>query len=458
MTALSPAATEELCAFEAEQAAVGAILEPPKPDTRLEAMARVPPDAFWVNEHQELVRCVYDLYRADPRAPIDQVRVLTWLRENQSTIPQWAVAELIARAAVGHDAAVHSFDIVARYAAARRLRDDCLTAARIAVTKVADPTQARSSALALVAGSGSGPTAEAFFGRPFDVVGAAAMEEMTLRAMPDSFAGAVSTGLLDLDESLTGRGHFPGQVVAIGARTRTGKTVLAGQMAATYAAQARTQGLGTVAYYSMEMPATEMWFRIAAGYLRINHRKIVEANIDDAQWAQMERWLADFPNQHLWIFDKPPYTVEAVTAYCERQIAMTGNPPCAIFLDHLGLLKVAALGGRASEYDHASESIKMLKQIALAYSTRIVVTVQINRKVDARVDPRPTLSDFRQTGEIEQSADIALLLHREELYNPDTDDRGIIEIDLAKQRSGSQGTIRAAFLGQYQCIANMARG
>ena len=263
----------------------------------------------------------------------------------------------------------------------------------------------------------------------------------------DSDLTGLPTGITDLDERTAG--WQPGELIILAARPSMGKTALALNFVE---ASVMSQPQPTLVF-SMEMPADSLVMRMLSSIGRIDAGRIRNGKLLEEDWPKLEAAARKLKDKLLFIDDTPGLTPSDVRARVKRIAREHGNPGM-IMLDYLQLMQVAgASEGRTQEISEISRSLKAL---AKEYSCPVIALSQLNRSVEARPNKRPMNSDLRESGAIEQDADVILFIYRDEYYNEESPDKGIAELIIGKQRNGEIGTSRAAFVGKYTRFENLA--
>lgn len=255
-----------------------------------------------------------------------------------------------------------------------------------------------------------------------------------------------STGFRDLD-TLT-LGLHPGELVIIAGRPGMGKTALAGNIAL----HVTLNGV-PVLLFSLEMPAESLMIRILAGMSRIDSRQLRRGLVGNDQWSRLVSVTGKIGEAPLFIDDKPDVTPVEIRAKARRLKAEYGLG--LLVVDYMQLMRVP---GRHDTREQAvAEISRTLKTIARELEIPVIGLSQLNRQVDSRIYRRPVLSDLRESGAIEQDADVIDFIYRDEMYNksPDNPDKGIAEIEIAKQRNGPTGTVRLQFDATTQTFRDL---
>ena len=257
------------------------------------------------------------------------------------------------------------------------------------------------------------------------------------------------TGFTDLDKMLAGL--QPSSLVVVGARPAMGKTSFALNIAAHAAMEADRPTL----IFSLEMSHLELTNRILCSDARVNASNIRNGRLQESDWKKIGDAVKRVGESPLWIDDNPNITVGEIRAQARRLKSKEGDLGLVV-VDYLQLMT-----GRTSAENRQVEVAEIsrgLKILARELECPVVALSQLSRGLEQRQDKRPMLADLRESGAIEQDADVVMFLYRDEVYNAESPDLGTAEILIAKHRSGPTGVVRLAFLPHYTRFANMARG
>ncbi|MEP7246169.1 MAG: replicative DNA helicase [Gammaproteobacteria bacterium] len=264
---------------------------------------------------------------------------------------------------------------------------------------------------------------------------------------PDSLRG-LPTGFSDFDK-LTG-GLRAGDLVIVAGRPSMGKTTLAVNMA-EYAA-CHPGRKASVAIFSMEMPSEQVLTRMLSSIGGVNLGAIRSGRISDEDWVRITGATTQLSEAKIFIDETPGLTPTDLRARARRVKREHGLD--LVVVDYLQLMQVA--GNKENRATEISEISRGLKALAKELSIPVIALSQLNRGVEQREHKKPVMSDLRESGAIEQDADIILLIYREEVYDKNTTKKGIAEIDIAKHRNGEIGTFLLTFQGMYSRFANYA--
>lgn len=272
------------------------------------------------------------------------------------------------------------------------------------------------------------------------------LDDLAARQQNGQLQG-VTTGLHDLDDLLLGL--HPGQLVTIAGRPGMGKSQV-GVHLTRAAGHAGHRSL----LFSIEMNEHELHGRYLASEAIVGLQNLRSANVSDKDRARLDAALPRLTDLPVWIDDNPSANLMTIRATARRVAAQAGGLDL-IVLDYTQL--VDALGKHDKREAAVAEVARGLKRLAGDLQVPVVALAQLNRGVEQRMDKRPMLSDLRESGEIENASDVVILLYRDEYYRPDSPDKGILELSVAKQRNGPTGTVKAAYQAHTGLIANMAR-
>ncbi len=266
---------------------------------------------------------------------------------------------------------------------------------------------------------------------------------------PNDITG-VPTGFYDLDRMTSGL--QAGDLVVLAARPSMGKTAFAVNIAEHVALN---EGL-PVAVFSMEMGASQLAVRVVGSIGRIDQGHLRTGKLTDEEWPRLADAIERLRTVSLHIDETPGLTPSELRANARRLARQCGKLGL-IVVDYLQLMSGSTTGGdnRATELGEISRGLKML---AKELQCPVIALSQLNRSVEQRTDKRPMMSDLRESGAIEQDADIIMFIYRDDYYNKDSKDPGVAEIIIGKQRNGPTGTVRLTFLKPLTRFESMASG
>lgn len=261
-----------------------------------------------------------------------------------------------------------------------------------------------------------------------------------------SITGA-ATGFTDFDMMTSGL--QPADLIIVAGRPSMGKTTIAMNMAENIA----IKGDKPVAVFSMEMPGDALAMRMMSSLGRIDQHKVRTGKLEDDEWPRLTSAINLLAETKLFIDDTPALTPTEVRSRARRLMREHGQLGL-IVLDYLQLMQSPSSGD--NRVQQISDISRGLKALAKELNVPVIALSQLNRNLEQRPNKRPVMSDLRESGAIEQDADLIVFVYRDEVYNEDSPDKGIAEIIIGKQRNGPLGTVRLTFLGQYTRFENFA--
>jgi replicative DNA helicase len=266
----------------------------------------------------------------------------------------------------------------------------------------------------------------------------------TLYELDGNITGA-STGFNDLDEKTSGL--QPADLIIVAGRPSMGKTTIAMNMAENVALKSGMP----VAVFSMEMPGESLAMRMMSSLGRIDQHKVRTGKLDDDDWPRLTSAINMLAETKLFIDDTPALTPTEVRSRARRLTREHGQLGL-IVLDYLQLMQSPSSG--ENRVQQISDISRGLKALAKELNVPVIALSQLNRNLEQRPNKRPVMSDLRESGAIEQDADLIIFVYRDEVYNEDSPDKGIAEVIIGKQRNGPLGTVRLTFLGQFTRFEN----
>jgi len=258
----------------------------------------------------------------------------------------------------------------------------------------------------------------------------------------------VRSGFMDMDEMTAG--FQSSDLIILAARPSMGKTALALNFLANAAVHT---GVAT-AFFSLEMSKEQLAMRLLCSEARVDASRLRAGFLTDQEWTRLIEAAGRLSEAPIFIDDTPAMPVMKVQAMLRRLKAQADLG--MVVIDYLQLMK--ANSKMQSREQEISDISRNLKGIAKELNLPVVALSQLNRGVDSRTDKRPMLSDLRESGAIEQDADLIMFIYRDEVYNKESQDKGIAEVILAKQRNGPIGTIKLKWFGHYTRFENLAKG
>lgn len=274
-----------------------------------------------------------------------------------------------------------------------------------------------------------------------------AMDKIEKAAKNKGSVTGIATGFTDLDYRTAGM--QPSDLVLIAARPSMGKTAFALNIAQHVAFKQNR----TLAIFSLEMSKEQLVNRMFSLESNVDAQKLRTGQLNDQEWERLIESAGVIGKSNLIIDDTPGISVSELRSKC-RKYKLEYNLSM-IIIDYLQLM--SGTGRTESRQQEISDISRSLKAIARELSVPVLALSQLSRAVEQRPDHRPMLSDLRESGAIEQDADVVMFLYRDDYYNPDTDKKGVSEIIIAKQRNGPIGTVELAWLPEYTKFANLER-
>jgi replicative DNA helicase len=426
---------------EAEESVLGAVLL--SEDAVNEVMDRIHPEDFYVPAHQAVFESMRELF--DLNQAIDAVTVSEALRRRGELDKVGGVAYLARLVDIVPSTSnvVYYAGIVEEHAKRRELIRAGATVTDVAfdiddeIAVVLD--RAEQSVLSVAERRSSQTLLEV--GPMFSEI----LEHIEALEEKGSDLTGLSTGFVDLDRKLAGL--QPANLVVVAARPAMGKSSLATGIAINVA-----QAGDPVAIFSLEMSKEEVVQRILSSVGRVDSMKLRSGQLGPL-WQRVVDAAGKMYRAPIFIDDSPVVTVTDIRAKCRRLKRRSGLS--LVVVDYLQLMQASTRENRQQEI---SEITRNLKNLARELKVPILAVSQLNRSLESREDKRPRLSDLRESGAIEQDADVVMFIYRHEYYHPeDHDKRGIAEVIVAKHRAGSTGPIEMTFQQEFTRFADMGR-
>lgn len=402
------------------------------------------PAAFYRPAHQTIYRAILDLYaRGEPADPITTTAALTktgdltrvggpdYLHSLPTTVPTAANA-------------AHYAEIVHELAILRALVEAGTSIVQMGYAAQGDIETIKDTASATLNAALTGR--ETSNATPIGDDYGQYLDNLENRRGTGQITG-IPTGFADLD-TLTD-GLHPGQVIIVAARPAVGKSTLALDIARSAAIRHQHPA----AFFSLEMSRTEIQDRTLSAEARIGLHHIRAGTLTDADWTRAARVVAAITAAPLYIDDTASMSVTQIKARCRRLQQRNGLD--LVIIDYLQLL-TSGLRRSENRQLEVSEMSRNLKLLAKELSVPVIVLAQLNRGPEQRTDKKPVLSDIRESGSLEQDADVVILLHREDAYDKESARSGEVDLIVAKHRNGPTATITVANQLHYSRFADMA--
>jgi len=425
--------------LEAEQSVLGSILI----DSRCVAdiIGILRPEDFFLPQNREIYETVYTMFNfsetIDPVTVLEKMRQLGVYHDNTRDYVQ-QLMEITPTAAN----AVRYANIVKDKAMLRGLADASSDISELVYDQVGTPAEILESAEKKIYALRKGDTGDSL--EHIGVTLHKVFDTLTELSQSDSAIPGMSTGLRDLDKKINGLNKS--DLFLIAARPAMGKTAFALNIALNVAKKYNK----TVAVFSLEMSREQLTMRLLANESFVELQKLLTGKLSEEEWTKLAMASAALSQTDLRVDDNPSITVAEINAKCRR-------------LDNLGLVVIDYLQlmqgsgyGKASDnrVNVVSDISRSLKIMAKELNVPVICLSQLSRGPEGRTDKRPMLSDLRESGAIEQDADEVIFLYRDEYYNENTEEKGVAECIVAKNRHGEVGTVKLQWVGQYQTFAD----
>ncbi len=279
---------------------------------------------------------------------------------------------------------------------------------------------------------------------------ALAVERIEELAKTKQTVTGVPTGFTDLDKKTSGL--HGGDLVIVAGRPSMGKTSFAMNLVEFAAID---QNL-PVAVFSMEMPGTQLATRLLASLSRVNQSNLRTGQVASDEWSKLSSAMGILSTKSIYIDDTPALSPLEVRSRARRLAAEHEHGLGMIMIDYLQLMRGSESGGAENRTLEISNITRSLKGLAKELDCPVVVLSQLNRSLEQRPNKRPVMSDLRESGAIEQDADVIMFIYRHEVYEPETELKGTAEIIIGKQRNGPIGTVRLTWRGEYTRFESFA--
>lgn len=258
----------------------------------------------------------------------------------------------------------------------------------------------------------------------------------------------LASGFVDLDEITAG--WQPSDLIIIAARPAMGKTSFTLNML-SHAALVRKQ---PAAFFSLEMSNHQLAIRMLCSEARVDQSRLRRGNLTEQEWTRLVQSTGHLSAAPIFLDDTPALPIMEFRSKCRRLKAE--HDIQVVYVDYLQLMRGSSQSRSGSREQEISEISRNLKAVAKELNIPVIALAQLNRGVESRADKRPMMSDLRESGAIEQDADIIAFIYRDEVYNPDTESKGLAEVIIGKHRNGAIGTIDLRFFGPFTRFDNLA--
>jgi replicative DNA helicase len=273
-----------------------------------------------------------------------------------------------------------------------------------------------------------------------------AFDDLVKRSENRGQLDGLTTGFKDLDGLTSGMQKQ--ELIIVAGRPSMGKTAFALNIAEAVALRAKQP----VLVFSMEMSASQLALRLISSLGRLNQQKLRDGDLPDEEWPRVSQAVSLLSESKIFIDDTPALSPGELRSRARRMMREHGLG--LVVIDYLQLMQVP--GNKENRATEISEISRNLKAMAKELDVPVIALSQLNRALEQRNDKRPVMSDLRESGAIEQDADLILFIYRDEVYNKESNHKGIAEIIIGKQRNGPIDTVKLTFLGQYTKFENYA--
>lgn len=280
--------------------------------------------------------------------------------------------------------------------------------------------------------------------KPFNDVMSRTLDRIDRLFKGESFG--VPTGFADLDQKILGLN--PSDLIIVAGRPSMGKTSFAMNIAEFIVISV----VKPVVVFSMEMPDDQLGMRLVSSVARVNQQAVRSGNLRDEDWPKITRAVSTLADAPLFIDDSPGLTPNEIRSRCRKLMREHGQLGL-IVIDYLQLMQSS--GNKENRNIEISDISRSLKALAKELNVPVMALSQLNRSLEQRQNKRPVMSDLRDSGAIEQDADVVFFIYRDEVYNEDTEAKGTAEVIIGKQRNGPIGTVHLAFLSEITKFENL---
>jgi len=417
--------------LEAERSVLGALFVDREAIIRVRSTLQ--PEDFYRPAHREIYAAIIDLY--DRRVPPDQATVADELERREQLETVGGIAYLFELPTLTPTAAhVESYaDIVRRESTRRKLIVVGGNIVRLGYDDSAEVVDALDQSERLLFDVSQSRVTRDF--KPISYYLDAFFERIDFVQQHRGELVGVPTGFTDLDK-MTG-GLQQSDLIILAARPGVGKTSFVLSMAYNAAKQHGRH----VGIFSLEMSGEQLVQRILAMETGVDSQRLRLGYVDDNEWPAISRAIGNLANAPIYIDDTPAITISELRSKARHLQAEAGVD--MLIIDYLQLMRGGGKGDNRQQ--EVSEISRSLKELARDLNIPVMACAQLSRAVESRTSKIPVLSDLRESGSIEQDADIVMFIYREELYDPDTEKKGIAEIHIAKHRNGPVGTVSLRF-------------
>ena len=425
--------------LEAEQAVLGSILI----DSRCvaEIVGVVSPDDFYLKQNRQIFETIYTMFNysqtIDPVTVLNKMKELGYYQDNSRDY----ILQLMEITPTAANAARYA-NIVREKAMLRGLAQAATDISETVHSEVGTAAEMLESAEKKIYALRKGERNDSL--EHIGTVLHKVFDRLTELSQSDSLIPGLSTGLRDLDTKINGLNKS--DLLLVAARPAMGKSAFALNIAVNVAKKYNK----TVAIFNLEMSREQLAMRLLASESFIDMQKLATGKLNEDEWGKLCMASSALSQTDIRIDDNPSVTVADINAKC-RRLDNLG----LVVIDYLQLMQGSGYGkGSENRVTVVGEISRSLKIMAKELNIPVVCLSQLSRAVESRTDKRPILSDLRESGAIEQDADSVMFLYRDEYYNENTEDKGLAECIVAKNRHGETGTVKLQWFGPYQTFSD----
>lgn len=425
---------------EAEQAVLGSILIDSRCLTDVIGIVR--PEDFYLQQNREIYETIYTMFNfsqsIDPVTVLDKMRELGVYHDNSRDY----VLQLMEITPTAANA-VRYANIVKDKAMLRALSDASTDIAQMVEEQVGTTSEILEAAEKKIYAIRKGERGDSL--EPIGVTLHKVFDRLTELSQSDSAIPGMSTGMRDLDKKINGLNNS--DLLLVAARPAMGKSAFALNLALNVAKKYKK----TVAIFNLEMSREQLAMRLLAIESFVDGQKMQTGKLTEEEWSKLSMASVALSQTDIRIDDNPSITVAEMNAKC-RRVENLGM----VVIDYLQLMNGSGYGkgGGDSRVNIVSDISRSLKIMAKELNVPVICLSQLSRGPESRTDKRPMLSDLRESGAIEQDADEVLFLYRDEYYNENSEDKGVAECIVSKNRHGEVGTVKLQWIPQYQTFTD----
>ncbi len=425
--------------LEAEQAVLGSILIDSRCVTDIVGVVK--PEDFYLQQNREIYEVVYAMFNfsqsIDPVTVLDKMREMGVYHDNSRDY----ILQLMDITPTAANA-VRYANIVKEKAMLRGLAQAASDISETVYDGVGTPMEMLEIAEKKIYALRKGERGDSL--EHIGTVLHKVFDHLTELSQSDSAIPGLSTGLRDLDSKINGLNKT--DLLLVAARPAMGKSAFALNLGVNVAKKYKK----TVAIFNLEMSREQLAMRLLASESFIELQKLTAGKLSEEEWTKLSMAASALSQADIRIDDNPSITVADINAKC-RRLENLG----LVVIDYLQLMQGSGYGkGSDNRVTVVSDISRALKIMAKELNVPVVCLSQLNRAAESRSDKRPMLSDLRESGAIEQDADIVMMLYRDDYYNPDTEEKNVAECIVAKNRHGETGTVKLQWFGPYQTFAD----